>query len=190
MDINQYFDETKIIKKKPKEQTQQPTENIEINNEPTEVKTIEENFSSEPVIEMFEISEDTNKKAKQYIETIKDFQQDKKEKPIYNISRDDQKNVIITPKKSSKEVVEVKEEQQESNIDIFYEQYLKVKDENEKKLQYTRVEIMIHNNLIKKEGNPDKRKLYESRLNNLMNDLQLLNKRKSILEDDTLWQKD
>ena len=48
---------------------------------------------------------------------------------------------------------------------------------------------MIHNNLIKKEGNPDKRKLYQSRLNNLMNDLELLNKRKSILEDDTLWQK-
>ena len=31
-------------------------------------------------------------------------------------------------------------------INLFYDQYLKIKSENERKIEFTRVEIIIHNN--------------------------------------------
>lgn len=194
MGINQYFDENKIIKKKQiieEEVKDEQIQNKEINKiEKKQKINLKEN---EQLVEIKnEITERKNDKVKKYVEAINNIE--KEEVPVYNISRDENKNVVINPKKTKKKSNEKEESQKKSNKqlknDIFQEQLLKIKEDNERKLQGIRIEIIIHNNLINREPNVNKKKLYESRLNSLMDELEFCNKRKSILEDNTIWPKE
>ena len=77
-----------------------------------------------------------------------------------------------------------------SRKDIFSEELQRIRKENERRLQSTRIEILIYKKILETEIIESNKKMYNSKLEMLMKDLQTLNKRKVILEDDDVWQKE
>lgn len=206
MAINQYFDESKIIKKNQTENntTKETETKVEIKEEPKIENEIVTNVTIEQKIESVDINNNANalnisddviaNKRNEYIETIQNFTNEEKEKPLYNFTRENGK-VKINPVVSSANVKEenIKEQnikEEKTDKDIYYEQLNKVKDDNERNLQKTKIEIKLYKKLISIELNPDKRKTYEARLDIFVKELDLYKKRKKILEDDNLWLKE
>lgn len=203
MAINQYFDESKIIKKNKKENQEtnisketdivNPNENKSITEVKEEkIENVEEKIiiDNEPLNENYQ--DIITHKKNEYINAIQDFQNgSNEEKPIYNFTRENGKAKInpIVASSSLKDKI-VKEETINNDRDIFQEQLLKIKEENEKNLQKSRIEIILYKELIKNETDSSKKQIYSSRIEIFMKEMDLYKKRKKILEDEKLWQKD
>lgn len=188
MGVNKYFDESLIIKKPTpeKEQSSTPIETIpEVTSEKEEQTDIViKNFDQENVIipdQNLNVEIDINKQRDEY-KNIVTQHNNKEEKPIYNISRENG-TVKVEPQNKPIEVIEKKEESTLlTKEDIYKIELEKIKQINQINIIKCEIEINIYKQLIRNEAKPDKNKTYQMRLDNFINDLDFYKKRQSILE--------
>lgn len=187
MGVNKYFDESLIIKK-PTPEKEQPSTPIETipevvpeKEEPGDI--IIEDFDQEDITipdQNFNVEVDINKRRDEYKNIITQHN-NKEEKPIYNISRENG-TVKIEPQNKPTEIIEKEEVKPLTHEDIYKAELEKIKQTNQMNIVKAEIEINVYKQLIRNEAKTDKNKTYQMRLDNFINELDFYKKRQSILE--------
>lgn len=153
----------------------------QIEEESTNVVT--ENIKHENVIipdENFNIEVDINKQRDEYRNVIAQHN-NKEEKPIYNISRENG-TVKVEPQNKPIDVIQKEHIKPLTKEDIYKSELEKIKQTNQTNIIKAEIEINIYKQLIRNEANSNKNKTYQMRLDNFINELDFYKKRQSILD--------